>query len=177
MQQRVVPVAVPVLEEDPIELVIHACVRRAEVHRHVRRRVRVDEEPMDGARLDRDLAVVPRDRFPRPVDFDAHHAGLDPEVLRLEPVEMQKRALGSVGPVEQFAEVGRDFAHEVVFVGLAEQEASSRRGLEELGCQQAAEAVGGKRGSVSRACVALSSLWRQQVWTCLMMVDCPAEVW
>ena len=96
---------------------------------------------MDGARFDRDLAVIPRDRFSRPIDFNAHQARLHPEVLRLELVEMQKRALRSVGAVEQFAKVGRDFARKVVFVSLSEKEASSRRGLEELGCQQAAKAV------------------------------------
>ena len=54
---------------------------------------------------------------------------------------MQKRALWSVGAIEEFAKIGRDVAGEVVLVGLAEEEASSWRGFEELGCQQATKAV------------------------------------
>ena len=54
---------------------------------------------------------------------------------------MQKRALWTVGAIEEFAKVWRNGAGEVMFVGLAEEEASPRRGFEELGCQQAAKAV------------------------------------
>ena len=47
---------------------------------------------------------------------------------------MEKRTFGSTGAVEEFAEVGGNATGEVVFVGLAEEEASSRLGLEEFSC-------------------------------------------
>ena len=55
---------------------------------------------MYGSRFDRDLAVISRDRFFRPIDFNAHQASLHTEVFRLELVEMQKRALRSVRAVD-----------------------------------------------------------------------------
>ena len=133
VQQRIVPVPIPILKEDAIELIIHPGVRSAQVNRHITPRLRMDEEAMDRTRLHRDLAVVARDRFRRAVDYDAHQPGLDAEILRLELVEVQERALGFVGAVEEGAKVRRDVgAREVMFVGLAEEEASSWWGLEEL---------------------------------------------
>ena len=144
MQQCIMPVPVPILKEDAIELIIHSRVRRAQINRHIALRIRMDEEPMDRARLDRDLSVIARDHLRRPVDHDAHEPRLDAEILRLELMEVQQGPLGSVGAIEKFAEVGRDVgAGEVVLVGLAEEEAAAGRGLEELGRQQAAEAVDG----------------------------------
>ncbi len=68
---------------------------------------------------------------------------------------MEKGAFGSVGAVEEFAEVGRNAASEVVFVGLAEEEASSWWGLEEFGCEQAAEAVRREEERLARLVVLL----------------------
>ena len=75
---------------------------------------------------------------------------------------MQERALGFVGAVEEGAKVGRDVgAGEVVFVGLAEEEAAAWRGFEELGRQEAAEAVeGGERGRLAGLVVLGRGRWR-----------------
>lgn len=141
MQQRIVPIPIPVLKKNPIKLKIHTRIRRAQVNRHIPGRGRMDEKLMYRARLDGNLAIVTRDRPPLAVNLNAQQACLDLEVFRLELVEVQKWAFRSVGAVEKFAKVGRNGAGEVVLVGLAEEEASSWRGLEVLGCQQAAETV------------------------------------
>ena len=57
VQQCIVPIAVPVFEEDPIELVIVPRVRRAQVDSHALGRIWMNEEIMHTARLDRDLAI------------------------------------------------------------------------------------------------------------------------
>ena len=101
----------------------------------------MNEKLMDRARLDGDLAIVTRDRLSCAIDFNAHQARFNAKVLRLELVKMEKRTFWSARAVEKLAQVGGNWAREVVFVSLAEEEASSWRGLEELGCQQPAKTV------------------------------------
>lgn len=139
MQQGIVPVAVPVLEEDAVQLVVHAGVRGAEVDGHALLRVWVDEEVVHAARLHGDLPVRGGHALHLAVDVDSHHPGLDAEVLRLELVEVWRGTLGPVGAVDQLTQVVGDGALHIVAVGLAEQEASSRWGLEEFCGEKTAE--------------------------------------
>lgn len=67
-----------------------------------------------------------------------------------------------------------------MLVGLPEEEAAARGGLEEFGCQEAAETEGGKRerGKISRRFVLGSgAVVGRGFLTYLIIVDWPAEVW
>lgn len=133
------PVAIPVLEKDAVELVVHPTVRRAEEDRHLPGRVRVNIEFVDTAGLNRHLAVAWVYLAVLAIDLDAHNTGLDPEVLGLELVEVEEGALGSLGRVDQPPEVVWDGPIQVVLVGLAEEKAAAGWWLEEFGSEEAAE--------------------------------------
>ena len=100
MQQSIMPIPIPILKENPIELKIHPRIRRAQIHSHIPRRIRVDEKLMDRTRLDGNLAIVTSDGFPGAVNLNAHQARLNAEVLGLELVEVEKWAFGPAGAVE-----------------------------------------------------------------------------
>lgn len=102
MEQGIVPVPIPVLKEDTIELIVHARVRRTQVDRHDLAAVVVHEEAMDASCLDRDLAILGRHPTQLAVDLDAHDARLDLEVLGLVAVEVQWRAIGAIRAVNEF---------------------------------------------------------------------------
>lgn len=119
------PISVPVLEENPVELAIHACVGCAQVDGHRPRRVRVDEELMNRARFHRDLAVFARYSSAGSVDFNPHYPAFDAKILGLELMEMEEGPSGTVGAIYEGAQVGGNGPREVVFVGLAKEEASS----------------------------------------------------
>ncbi len=133
MQQRIMPVPVPILKKDAIELEIQPRVRRAQIHRHIPRRIRVDGELMYAPRLDRNLSILSPNLFPRPVNFDAHQASFDTEVFGLELVKVQQRAFWSMGAIEKPTEVVGYGGFDVMFVSLAEEEASSWWGFEKFG--------------------------------------------
>lgn len=134
MQKRIMPIPIPVLEENPIELEIHARVRRAQVDGHLPRRVRLDEKLMDGARFHGDLAVVARYPSGGAVDFNPHQAPFDAKILGLKLMKMQRRAFGTVGPIYEGAQVGWNGPDEVVLVGLPKEKASSRWRFKKFCC-------------------------------------------
>lgn len=133
------PVPIPVLEEDAVQLVVETTLGGAEVDCHVARRLWVDIEAVDAPGLDRHLAVLRVDLAVLTVALDAHDARLDPEVLCLELVEVQQRALGPTGRLDQPTQVVGDRPVQLVLVRLTEEEASSWRRLEELCCENAAK--------------------------------------
>lgn len=99
----------------------------------------MNEEPMNTACLDGNLAIFRRDPAEDPVNLDPEHSILHAEVLGLELVEVQWGSLGPVGTVDQFTQVLGDGAFDGVSVGLTEKKASSGRGLQEFSCQEAAK--------------------------------------
>lgn len=133
------PVAIPVLKKDAVELVVHPAVGRAEEDRHLPGRVRVDIESVDAAGLNRHLAVARVHLAVLAVDLDAHDPGLDPEVFGLELVKVEEGALGALGRVDQPPEVVWDGTVQIMLVGLPEEKAAAGWWLEEFGREEAAE--------------------------------------
>lgn len=88
---------------------------------------------MYAPRLDRNLSILSRNLFPRPVNFDAHQASFDTEVFGLELVKVQQRAFWSMRAIEKPTEVVGYGGFDVMFVSLAEEEASSWWGFEKFG--------------------------------------------
>ena len=82
------PIPIPVLEEDAIELVIFSRIARAQIHSHVLGAVGVDEETVDLPRFRGDFAIGTGHSMRYTVPFNAHEAGLDFEILGLVVVEV-----------------------------------------------------------------------------------------
>lgn len=140
VEKGIMPVAVPVLKKDAVQLVIHAAIRGAQVHRHLPGRVRMDVEPVDAPGLDRDLSVLGVDLAVLAVELDAHDARLDAEVLGLELVKMQKGTLWPPGALDQPPEVlGHVGAIERLLVRLPEEKTAAWWRLQEFCCQEAAK--------------------------------------
>lgn len=140
MHKGVVPVPVPVLEEDAVQLVVHAGVGGAEADDHLDGRVRMDVEAMQVPGRDDGLRVLGSDlAVPARIVDNTHDALLHGVVLGLEHVDVQRRPGGLPASVDQVLQVGRDGPLQLMPVSLAEHEGSPRRRLQELGDQQAAE--------------------------------------
>jgi hypothetical protein len=131
-----VPVAVPVLKEYPAELIVHAAIGGAEIHRHIYGRLRVNVEAVYVASLDADLSVLRVYLLVLVVDFDAHDARRDAEILGLELVEVQQRALRPHRGVNQPTQILWDGSLEILFVCLPEEKTSAWGWLEKLGRQE-----------------------------------------
>lgn len=137
MQQCIVPIAVPVLEEDPIELVVIPGVRCTQVDSHVLGRIWVNEEIMHTTRLDRDLAIFWGDATDNAVHRDTEYSILDAEVLSLKLVKMRRRTLWSIGTVDELAQVLWDRSFNSMAVCLAEEKTTAWWRFEEFGGEQA----------------------------------------
>lgn len=133
------PVTIPILKKDSVELVVQPTIRRTQVHSHVTRRVWMDVEAVDSTCFDRHLAIFRVHLAVLTINLDAHDARLHPEIFGLELVEMQQGALGPPGRLDEFAQVFRDRSIELVLVGLAKEEASAWWWLEKFGSENSAE--------------------------------------
>lgn len=125
VHKRVVPVPVPVLEEDTIELVVQPRVRGAEDDRHLHGGLGVDVEAVQGAGRDDELAVLGRLLVVLAlVVDDAHDAGLDVGVLGLVAVDVQGGTLGLAARLDEPVQGRGDGGPclDLVLVGLAELE-------------------------------------------------------
>ena len=127
------PITVPVLEEDAVELVILTRIARAQVNGHILGAFRVDEEAMDLSGFGRHFTVGVCDFASDTVTLDAHEAGFDFEILGLVVVEVEGGPAGTVRGVEEVFELLVGGCVEGVLVGLAEEETSPRRRFEEFG--------------------------------------------
>ena len=139
VQQSIVPVSVPILEKDPIQLIVHSGVRGTKIDGHALLGIRMDEEVVDAACFHRHFTIFSSDAFLFSVDIDSHHSRLHAEVLRLELMEVGRGAFGPVRAVDQLAQVVGNGALNIVSVSLAEEKTSSRRWLEEFSGEKTAE--------------------------------------
>jgi len=139
MQQRIMPIPIPILKKNPIKLKVHPRITRAQKHRYVGGGLGMNKKLMNTARFYRNLAIISRDIFLGAVDFDAHEPALDAEVFGLELVEVEEGTFWAAGGVEETAEVGGDGPGEGVVVGLAEEETAAWWWFEEFGCEEAAK--------------------------------------
>lgn len=132
----------------------------------------MDEELMKAACLDGDLSILDRDGFSRAVNLNPQQSRLDPEVLGLELMEMQRGPFRPVRAVYELPQVVRNRTFDIVFVGLPEHEASSWWWFQELGREQPSEPVF-RQQSVVQDGPQDPRAARLAYFT---IVDCPADV-
>jgi hypothetical protein len=126
------PIAIPVFEKDPVQLIIISRVRSAQIDCHTLGRIRVNEKAMHTACLDRDLPICWSYATGDPVYFDSEHAILHTKVLGLKLMKMRRRALRSIGTVDELAQIFRDWAFNSVAVCLTEEKATTCWRLQEF---------------------------------------------
>ncbi len=101
----------------------------------------MNEKLVKAACLNGYLSILYCDGYLCPVNLDAHHSRLDPEILGLELMEMQRGPFRPLRAIYELPKVVRNRAFDIVFVSLTEQEASSRWRFKEFGSQQPSEPV------------------------------------
>lgn len=82
------PISIPVLKENPIQLEIPARIGCAQVNSHISLRVRMYEKLVYRARFHGDLAIIARYFSHDSIEFNAHQPAFDAEIFGLELMEM-----------------------------------------------------------------------------------------
>ena len=141
VEEGIMPVTVPILEKNTIQLIVHATIRSAEVNGHQFRRVRMNEETMNAPCLDRNLTILWQDLSDLTVYFNSHDTGFNLEILGLKLVEMQQWSTRPFRTIDQSSQILRDWALCRMPIGLAEQKASSGWRFKKLGSEQSAKSI------------------------------------
>ena len=139
MQKRIAPVSIPVLEEDTIQLIVHARIRSAEYDSHVIRCGIVNPESVNVSGFDRGLAIFIGQLPDRAVNLHSTDAVFDGEVFGLKLMEVHRRTLRSVRAVDELSKIPRNRTFDIPSVGLSEAKRSPWKWREKLGGQQTSE--------------------------------------
>lgn len=113
------PIAIPILEEDSVELIINPWVACAQQYCHLLRAVRMNVELVDVAGLAADLVIFRCENLRNPVHFDYADSILYFKVLGLKLVEVHGRPFRTSGRLDESAQVVGNWPFDVVAVGLA----------------------------------------------------------
>jgi hypothetical protein len=138
MQERIMPVAIPIIKKASIKLIIQAGIAGTDVASQGFR-IRVDEEPVDRARRYTDLAVFGGYRGDDAITLNTHDSFLYAKVLCLERMEVKGRTSWAFGAIDEFAEVFGYRTFNVVAIVLTNEGAPAWRRLEDLGGDETAE--------------------------------------
>ena len=127
MQKRIVPVSIPVLKKNTIQLIIHSWVRSTEYDSHVIGCRIVNPECVNVSGFDRGLPIF-IGQFP---DHTIHLHGtypmLDSEIFGLKLMEVLRRTLWSSRAVDELSKILRDRTIDSTSVCLSEAERSPRK--------------------------------------------------